>query len=129
MTFDEALAQVANDPLTVVIVPLFVLAMVIEASFSRWRKLDLYQGKDFGVSMAMLIFASLVDAIPKVLAFMAFFVLHEMSPLRDVIERQWWAWVLLFFFSTTSSTTGSTVLIMKCACCGLGMWRTIHRRN
>lgn len=97
MTFDEALTQVANDPLTVVIVPLFVLAMVIEASLSRWRNLDLYQGKDFGVSMAMLIFASVVDAIPKVLAFMAFFVLHEMSPLRDVIERQWWAWVLLFF--------------------------------
>ncbi len=97
MTFEEAISQVSNDVLTPVIVPLFVVALVLEASLSRWRELQLYQGKDFLVSIAMLLFASVVDALPKVAAFMAFFVLHDLSPLRDVVGRQWWAWVVLFF--------------------------------
>ncbi|MEM8907102.1 MAG: sterol desaturase family protein, partial [Bacteroidota bacterium] len=32
----------------------------------------------------------------KLLAFMAFYALHDWSPLRDVVQRQWWAWGLLF---------------------------------
>ena len=96
MTFSEALVQIGNDPLTAVVLPLFVLAIVIEASFSHWRSLGLYQGKDFLVSLSMLMLASLVDVVPKVAAFVAFFMLHEISPLRDVVGRQWWAWVLLF---------------------------------
>ncbi len=96
MTFNEAFTQIVNDPLTLVVVPLFVVAIAIEASISHRRGMHLYQGKDFLVSMTMLILASIADVIPKVLAFMAFFVLHELSPLRDVIERQWWAWMLLF---------------------------------
>ena len=96
MTFSEALVQIGNDPLTAVVLPLFVLAIVIEAWFSHWRSLGLYQGKDFLVSLSMLMLASLVDVVPKVVAFVAFFMLHEISPLRDVVGRQWWAWVLLF---------------------------------
>ena len=96
MTFSEALVQIGNDPLTAVVLPLFVLAIVIEAWFSHWRSLGLYQGKDFLVSLSMLMLASLVDVVPKVAAFVAFFMLHEISPLRDVVGRQWWAWVLLF---------------------------------
>ena len=97
MTFDEALIQVSNDPLTAIILPMFVLAILIEVFVSHRQKLNLYQGKDFAVSIAMLLMASLVDAIPKVIAFMTFFVLHELSPLRDVVGRQWWAWTILFF--------------------------------
>ena len=26
-----------------------------------------------------------------------FFWLHSISPFADIIQRQWWAWVLLFF--------------------------------
>jgi len=96
MTFNEASAQIANDPLALIFIPLFVLAIFIEASYSRWQGLGIYQGKDFLVSIVMLVFASLVDAIPKILAFVLFFVLHELSPLRDVVERQWWAWGALF---------------------------------
>jgi len=96
MTFNEASTQIANDPLTLIFIPLFVLAIVIEASYSRWQGLGIYQGKDFLVSIVMLVFASLADAIPKILAFVLFFVLHELSPLRDVVERQWWAWGALF---------------------------------
>ncbi|MEM7097671.1 MAG: sterol desaturase family protein [Pseudomonadota bacterium] len=97
MTLEEAVRQVTNDPLTSIIVPFFLIALVVESWLSRRRRLGLYQGKDFIVSMTMLVFASLVDAIPKVCAFLVFFVLHEISPLRDVVERQWWAWGLLFF--------------------------------
>lgn len=96
MVFSEAYIEVTNDPLTAIFVPLFVLAIVVEAAVSRRRALNLYQGRDFLVSMVMLVFASIVDALPKVLAFVAFFLLHELSPLRDVVGRQWWAWVLLF---------------------------------
>lgn len=97
MTFETALANVAADPLTAFVLPVFVAAIVIEVWLSFRRGLALYEGNDFAVSMAMLVLASLVDILPKVLAFMAFYVLHGLSPLRDVIERQWWAWVLLFF--------------------------------
>ena len=97
MTFHEAFNQIANDPLAPVVFPLFVLAVVLEAGYSRWRGLHLYQTKDLLVSLTMLILASIVDAIPKALAFVAFFALHELSPLRDVVGRQWWAWVMLFF--------------------------------
>jgi len=45
----------------------------------------------------MLVASSIVDFAPKVLAFGGFVILHELSPLKDVIGRQWWAWVILFF--------------------------------
>lgn len=96
MTFEQALAAAANDPLTPVIVPLFILAVALEAWFSHRHSRHLYEKKDFLASMSMLVLASVVDALPKVLAFAAFYVLHDISPLRDVIERQWWAWLLLF---------------------------------
>ena len=45
----------------------------------------------------MAIITAIVEFLPKLLAFMAFFYLHEISPLRDVVEHQWWAWLFLFF--------------------------------
>ena len=96
MNFSEALTAVSNDPLTAFILPLFALAIAMEVGVSRQRQLNLYQPRDFVVSIAMLVFASLMDALPKVLAFLGFYMLHEWSPLRDLVERQWWAWVLLF---------------------------------
>ena len=96
MNFNEAYSQTTQDPLLVVFVPLFILAIVIEATYAQRKHLSIYAGKDFAVSIAMLLLASLADALPKIAAFMLFFALHEISPLRDVVERQWWAWGLLF---------------------------------
>ncbi len=96
MSFAEAFAVVVNDPLTAVILPLFALAIGVETVLSRRRLLALYQASDFFVSIAMLLLASVTDVLPKVLAFVGFFLLHEISPWRDLVERQWWAWVLLF---------------------------------
>ena len=56
-----------------------------------------YSGKDTVVSLWMMIFSSIVEFIPKIIAFIVFFYLYEWSPLKDVVQRQWWAWALLLF--------------------------------
>lgn len=97
MTFSQILSQLSNDPLTPFLLPLFGLAIVVEAVISRRHNLNLYELKDFLTSMAMLLITTVVDIAPKILAFAAFYFLHEISPLKDVVLRQWWAWILLFF--------------------------------
>lgn len=86
-----------QDQLQVIVLPIFLLAIVVEWRIDEWRQLDLYKRKDTWVSLSMLIFTGIVEFIPKFLAFIAFFYLHELSPLQDLIGRQWWAWILLFF--------------------------------
>ena len=97
MNLQTAIEQLAQDDLLNFALPLFVLAIVTEVLVSRFRHLKLYQGKDFLVSMAMLIVSAVIDFLPKAIAFMVFYQLHELSPLKDLVGRQWWAWVLLFF--------------------------------
>ena len=97
MTFDEALNLLSQDELTAIALPAFFSAILIEAVLSRRQNLNLYQFRDFLVSMSQLVISALVDLIPKVLAVIGFFYFHEISPLRDVVQRQWWAWLLLFF--------------------------------
>ncbi len=97
MDFGQILTQISNDRFTSVAVPLFVLAIVCEIVVSQRQAKHLYVARDTLVSFAMLILSAIVDILPKVLAFLAFYQLHEISPLRDVVGRQWWAWLLLFF--------------------------------
>lgn len=97
MTLEQAYLQVSQDPLTAVALPVFVLALILEAAWSAKQRLHLYDARDFVTSMAMLVFSAVVDVLPKIAAFMAFFFLHELSPLRDIVGRQWWTWILLFF--------------------------------
>ncbi|MFD0861033.1 sterol desaturase family protein [Sungkyunkwania multivorans] len=97
MNFNEAIAYVLEDNLILFAVPIFLVAMVLEVIISRKKHLELYYGKDTAASMWMLIFSALVEFFPKALAFIAFFYLHEISPLKDIVGRQWWAWISLFF--------------------------------
>lgn len=97
MPLNEIITNIANDPVTGLALPLFVAAIIAEALVSRAQHRELYDGRDFLTSMCMLVLSAIVDLAPKVAAFVAFYALHQVSPLRDVIERQWWAWVLLFF--------------------------------
>jgi sterol desaturase/sphingolipid hydroxylase (fatty acid hydroxylase superfamily) len=97
MQLDHIITQITNDRFTAIALPLFVLAIVVEALISWRQHRNLYVAKDFGVSMFMLLLSSVVDFLPKLAAFIAFVYLHELSPLRDIIQRQWWAWLLLFF--------------------------------
>ena len=97
MQLDQIIIQVTNDRFTAVFLPLFVMAIMVEALISYRQHRNLYVGKDFSVSLIMLVLSSLVDLLPKLVAFVTFVYLHELSPLRDVVQRQWWAWLALFF--------------------------------
>lgn len=94
---EEVLDQLANDNLGVIALPIFLLAIILEALYSFQQKRHLYRSIDTFASLSMLVFSAVIEFIPKIIAFLVFFQLHELSPLRDIIQRQWWAWVLLFF--------------------------------
>lgn len=99
MTFTDALDKVASDQLLLLATPVFILLLILEFIFDRRRGLGLYHTRDMRASIWMGLFAVIVEFIPKVLTFMAFFALHEANwlGLRDVVGRQWWAWGLLLF--------------------------------
>ena len=94
---DVIIAQLTEDKLSALALPIFVLAILLESTYSYWQKSALYRAKDTFASLSMLIFSALVEFFPKILAFYIFFQLHELSPLRDIVQRQWWAWLILFF--------------------------------
>ena len=102
MDFQYFIQQLSQDKLAIYALPIFFLAVIIEVIIDRKRNLNLYVGKDTLASLWMLILTGIVEFIPKLLAFVAFFYLHEISPLKDVIQRQWWAWILLFFLDDFS---------------------------
>lgn len=97
MNFQDALIALQNDKLLLFAIPLFLASAAIEYLFAKEKHPNLYNRKDFWVSISMGIFSSIVEFLPKLLAFIAFFYLHEISPLKDIVQRQWWAWILLFF--------------------------------
>lgn len=102
MSFQAAIQSLQNDQLLFFAIPVFLVSVGIEFWFTKDKFPNLYGGKDFWVSIAMGLISSIVEFIPKVFAFMAFFYLHELSPLQNIVERQWWAWLLLFFLDDFS---------------------------
>ncbi len=102
MSISEALTQLQNDKLLTYAIPVFLLSALVEYWLVREEHPNLYNRKDFWVSIAMGLITSVLELLPKVFAFIAFWYLHEISPLKDVIQRQWWAWILLFFLDDFS---------------------------
>jgi len=102
MNISEALTQLQNDKLLTYAIPVFLLSALVEYWLAREEHPNLYNRKDFWVSIAMGLITSVLELLPKVFAFIAFWYLHEISPLKDVIQRQWWAWILLFFLDDFS---------------------------
>ncbi len=88
--------------LTLFAVPLYVLAVLLEMRWSRQQGLGLYRSADTKASLAMGLLALLVELLPRMLAIVVMVKLYEISPLRDVVQHQWWAWVLLFFLDDFS---------------------------
>jgi sterol desaturase/sphingolipid hydroxylase (fatty acid hydroxylase superfamily) len=86
-----------NDPLTQWVLPIFFVSVVAEALWARRAHRDLYSAPDTGVSLLMLLSSLLVEILPKLALVGLMIELHEISPLRDVVGRQAWAWGLLFF--------------------------------
>ena len=97
MDFQFFIDLMAQDNLSLLAFPLFIIAIILEIIIDRKQHLELYYGKDTLTSIWMLVFTAIIEFLPKLLAFIAFYYLHEISPLRDIVVRQWWAWVILFF--------------------------------
>ncbi len=93
----EALQALAEDDLIYFFLPIFFAALLLEGLYSRANNKGLFKRQDTIASLWMMIFVGVVDVLPKLMAFAAFLVLADISPLKDVIQRQWWAWVVLFF--------------------------------
>ncbi|MDP2539952.1 sterol desaturase family protein [Tenacibaculum discolor] len=91
MTLTEYIQQLSEDKLLYFALPVFFISMFVEYRIAKEK----YHGKDTRVSMLMMVFSAIVEFIPKILAFVAFFYLYEISPLKGVVQRQWWAWILL----------------------------------
>ena len=111
MDLAYSLEQLAQDQLLVFAFPLFIVLILVE----RWVHRESYTDtKDTFVSISLSILSALVELIPKVLAFVLFMFLHEISPLRDVVGRQWWAWVLLFFLDDFCDDFGESIVSVFC---------------
>lgn len=87
--------EILQDDLSLFALPLYLAAVALEAWHSRRHRLARYRLSDSIASLSMLALAGLVELLPRLLALGAFVYLHEISPLRDLVGRQWWAWLLL----------------------------------
>ena len=97
MSFQDILTEFSKDDLIYYFLPIYFLALVLEWRYNRNKNLNLF---DVGVTKAslwMMLFVGFVDIAPKLLAFITFYYLARLSPLGEVVQRQWWAWGLLFF--------------------------------
>jgi len=88
--------QLLQDDLSLLSLPLFFAAITIELLWSYKKRLGWYSARDSLASMSMLLMSALVELAPRLLAVALMFQLHDISPLRDVVGRQWWAWLALF---------------------------------
>ena len=93
MTLIDYIEQLSQDKLLYFALPIFFVSMLVEYQISKEK----YNAKDTGISILMMIFSAIFEFFPKVIAFVIFFYLHELSPLKDIVGRQWWVWILLFF--------------------------------
>ena len=92
----ESIRRALEDDLSLFAVPVFIVAVLFEALWSRGTGRRLYGVQDSLVSLSMLVASAVVEILPRLLAVALMIQLHEMSPLRYVVVRQWWAWALLF---------------------------------
>jgi sterol desaturase/sphingolipid hydroxylase (fatty acid hydroxylase superfamily) len=97
LSFEYAIEQASNDTLIYWFLPIFLIALALEAAISHRYRLNLFESQDTKASLWMMLMVGVVDVLPKIVAFWVFLNLAELSPLKDIVVRQWWAWVLLFF--------------------------------
>jgi len=95
--WNHLVQEFLEDDLSLFALPLYLAAIGLEAWWSRKRGQALYRGADTRTSLAMGVLALLMEVLPRLVALALMVKLHEISPLRDVVNHQWWAWVLLFF--------------------------------
>lgn len=98
----QDIIDILQDDLSALALPLYLAAILLEAWHSRRHALDYYRFRDTLTSLSMLLASALVEFLPRLLALWLIIQLHDISPLRDVVQRQWWAWLLLFFLDDFS---------------------------
>lgn len=85
-----------NDPLLPWMLPVYILALL----FSVWQSAHLnrqwYDTADTGTSLVMLVASAVVDVLPKLFVIGLMLALEPLSPLEEIVGRQWWSWALLF---------------------------------
>jgi len=84
------------DILIFFIFPVFFLLMGFEILYSKYKNHKLYQTDDWFASMGVLLISILIEIVTKLFVFKIFYYLHELTPLRLIVQTQWWAWILLF---------------------------------
>jgi sterol desaturase/sphingolipid hydroxylase (fatty acid hydroxylase superfamily) len=97
MDISFAIQELSKDTLLIIALPIFIIAVLAELYYEKYKELNLYKGKDLMASVGMMFITLFVEFLPKIIAFITFYYLHEWSPLRDVIGREWWAFGILFF--------------------------------
>lgn len=102
MDLQYYITLVQEDKLMFLALPIFIIAIFLEKWYDHRHELKLYDNKDLLASIGMLLITAVVEFIPKVTAFIAIIYLHSISPLSDVIGRQWWAWIMLIFLDDLS---------------------------
>ena len=120
------LEDVLQDDLSLFALPLYLAAVLVEAWHAHRHQSGRYRLGDTLASFSMLAASAIVELLPRLFALAAFVYLHEVSPLRDVIGRQWWAWLLLRCSRARCAVRGST-LRGSCPTCRAG-WGTWARR-
>ncbi|MFN2328797.1 MAG: sterol desaturase family protein [Chromatocurvus sp.] len=98
----QDIIDILQDDLSVFALPLYLGAILLEAAYSSRNALGYYRFRDTLTSLSMLLASALVEFLPRLLALWLIIQLHDISPLRDVVQRQWWAWLLLFFLDDFS---------------------------
>lgn len=96
MDINDIISQFSQDNLIYFFLPIFFLALAAEWFYSKRYRPQWFEKNDTKASLWMMLLVGLVDIAPKFIAFILIVALAELSPLRDVVQRQWWAWVLLF---------------------------------
>ena len=93
--------MLAND-ISVLAVPIYFAAIALEAYFAYRAHKHWYRLTDTLASLSMMVAAALVEIVPRALAIALMYVLYDLSPFKDLIGHQWWAWILLFFLDDLS---------------------------
>lgn len=94
--------ELLQDDLSLLALPVFILALLLEAWWSYRKQLGWYEAADAGASLSMMLLAGVVEIVPRLLAVLLMIELHDISPLRDVVQQQWWAWLALFLLDDFS---------------------------
>ena len=87
MQTTDIISEVSQDPFTAVALPLFVLAIALEAWLARNRHQQIYAGKDFLTSIAMLLLSALVDLMPKLIGKLGGVIVDETTMSMPTADR------------------------------------------